>query len=61
MGASGRTEWPAWWDWELEFSSHSECPRCEIEGHPRPRGIADDRQLDYVQPLPSFDARPPTA
>jgi hypothetical protein len=22
MSGSRRTEWPAWWDWELELSSH---------------------------------------
>ena len=22
MGAERRTDWPAWWDWELELSSH---------------------------------------
>ena len=22
MGDSGKTDWPAWWDWELELSSH---------------------------------------
>ena len=22
MGGSRKTDWPAWWDWELELSSH---------------------------------------
>ena len=22
MGASRKTDWPAWWDWELELTAH---------------------------------------